>query len=36
MDSGYYFDQIQPEEVIYYPEELDVRANWDIEQIFDL
>lgn len=35
-DSGYYFDQIQPEEVIYYPEELDVRANWDIEQIFDL
>ena len=35
-DSGYYFDQRQPEEVIYYPEELDVRANWDIEQIFDL
>lgn len=35
-DSGYYFDRRQPEEVIYYPEEIDVRANWDIEQTFNL
>ena len=26
----------QSEEVIYFPKELDVRANWDVEQPFDL
>lgn len=35
-DSGYYFDRRQPEETIYYPEQIDVRANWDIEQTIQL
>jgi hypothetical protein len=26
----------QSEEVIYFPKEIDVRANWDVEQPFDL
>lgn len=35
-DTGYFFDRKQPEEVIYYPDEIDVRANWDIDQVFSL
>ncbi len=35
-DSGYYFDRRQPEETIYHTEQIDVRANWDIEQTFQL
>lgn len=35
-DSGYYFDRRQPEETIYHPEQIDVRANWDIEQTIQL
>lgn len=35
-DTGYYFDRRQPEETLYYPEQIDVRANWDIEQNFNL
>jgi uncharacterized protein (DUF2141 family) len=33
-DTGDYFKKIQPEEVIYFPKEIDVRANWDVEQPF--
>ncbi len=35
-DSGDYLNKIQPEEVIYYPSEIDVRANWDVDQAFDI
>lgn len=35
-DTGNFLQKIQPEKVIYYPEKIDVRANWDIEQIFNL
>ena len=35
-DSGNYLEKRQAEEVIYFSKEIDVRANWDIEQIFDL
>lgn len=35
-DSGNYLQKLQSEEVIYYPEEIDVRANWDREETFDL
>jgi len=35
-DSGNYLENRQSEEVIYFPKELDVRANWDVEQPFDL
>ena len=35
-DTGNYFEKRQAEEVIYFSKEIDVRANWDVEQIFDL
>ncbi|MDR2222349.1 MAG: Ig-like domain-containing protein [Flavobacteriaceae bacterium] len=31
-DPGYYWDRRQAEETFFYPEEIDVRANWDINQ----
>lgn len=34
-DTGNYLQKIQPEEVLYLPEEIDVRANWDVNQVFD-
>ncbi|RTY96050.1 Ig-like domain-containing protein [Flavobacterium sp. GT3R68] len=35
-DSGNYLEKTQAEEVIYFPKEIDVRANWDVDQIFDV
>jgi Bacterial Ig-like domain len=35
-DSGSYLKKLQAEEVIYFPKVIDVRANWDVEQSFDL
>ena len=35
-DTGNYLKQIAPEEIIYFPSELDVRPNWDITEIFNL
>ena len=35
-DSGNYLDKKQAEEVIYFPKEIDVRANWDVDQTFNL
>jgi hypothetical protein len=35
-DTGSYLEKRQPEEVIYFPKEIDVRANWDVEQPFNL
>ena len=35
-DSGNYLEKLQAEEVIYFSKEIDVRANWDVNQIFDL
>ncbi len=31
-DAGNYTTGLQPEEVFYYPEKIEVRPNWDIEQ----
>lgn len=31
-DAGNFIENRQSEEVIYFPKELDVRANWDVEQ----
>ena len=31
---GNFLEQRQSEEVIYFPKEIDVRANWDVEQPF--
>lgn len=35
-DSGNFLEKRQPEEVIYFPKEIDVRANWDIDQVVNL
>ena len=35
-DAGNYLNKIQSEEVIYFPKEIDVRANWDVDQPFTL
>ncbi len=35
-DSGNYMEKRQTEEVVYFPKEIDVRANWDVGQPFDL
>ena len=35
-DTGSYLEKRQSEEVIYFPKSIDVRANWDVEQPFDL
>ncbi|MDC6351023.1 Ig-like domain-containing protein [Zeaxanthinibacter sp. PT1] len=33
-DTGRYLEKRQPERVIYYPEVIEVRANWELEQTF--
>ena len=35
-DSGNYLEKREAEEVIYFSKGIDVRANWDVEQAFDL
>jgi hypothetical protein len=35
-DTGNFLEKSQAEEVIYYSKDIDVCANWDVEQIFDL
>lgn len=35
-DTGNYLDKIQPERVSHFPEVLDIKANWDMEQEFIL
>ena len=34
-DTGNYLKKLQPEEVIYYPFELELRANWDLNETFN-
>ena len=35
-DTGNFLEKRQSEEVIYFPKEIDVRSNWDVEQPFNL
>ena len=35
-DTGDYFRHLQPEEVVYFPRTLDLRANWDVEENWQL
>ena len=35
-DTGNFLEKKQAEEIVYFPKEIDVRANWDVEQEFDL
>ena len=33
-DTGNYLQKMQPERISYYPDMIDVRANWEMEQTF--
>ena len=35
-DSGDYLNHIQPEKVIYYPQIIDIRSNWEMDFIWEL
>jgi len=35
-DTGNFREKKQSEEVIYFPKDIDVRANWDVEQPFNV
>ena len=35
-DTGNYLRKVQPEPVYYFSNEIEVRANWDLNEIFDL
>lgn len=35
-DTGTYLEKRQAEEIIYFSKDVDVRANWDVAQAFDL
>ena len=35
-DTGSYLQKTQPERVVYYRQTIDVRANWELEQTFNL
>lgn len=35
-DTGNYLKQLKPERIIYYPEVVEVRANWELKQTFEL
>lgn len=35
-DTGNYLKKLQPENIIYYPNVIEVRANWDIVESFSL
>jgi hypothetical protein len=34
-DTGNYLQHIQPENVLYYKENISVRANWDVDVKWD-
>ncbi|MDR0193828.1 MAG: Ig-like domain-containing protein [Myroides sp.] len=35
-DTGYFWERRQPEETVYFPEAIDVRANWDVKEQISL
>jgi molybdenum cofactor biosynthesis enzyme len=35
-DTGNFIEKKQTEEVIYFPKDIDVRSNWDVEQPFNV
>lgn len=34
-DTGNYYRSLQPEEVLYFPGTIEIRANWDVEEKWD-
>jgi len=35
-DTGNFLKSLQPERIIYYPDKIEVRANWELEQTFTI
>ncbi len=35
-DTGNYLKKIQPEKVLFYSKEINIRANWDLEIVWDI
>ncbi|MGB5378699.1 Ig-like domain-containing protein [Muriicola sp.] len=35
-DTGNFLENIQPEKIVYFPSEIEVRANWELEQVFPI
>jgi hypothetical protein len=35
-DTGDYLKKVQPEEVIFFPKVIEIRSNWEVEEIWDL
>ncbi|WP_026451081.1 Ig-like domain-containing protein [Aequorivita capsosiphonis] len=35
-DTGSFLNRMQPEKIIYYPSQIEVRANWSLNEIFRL
>ncbi len=35
-DTGHYRTKLQPEEVYYFPDVIEVRANWDVEELWNV
>jgi len=35
-DTGNYLKKLQPERIAYHPEEIEIRANWDVDEQFTL
>jgi len=35
-DTGNFLKKIIPEPVYYYPKQLEVRPNWDLNEVFNL
>ena len=33
-DTGNFLLKIQPEKIVYYPKQVEVRSNWDVNEIF--
>ena len=35
-DTGYYQDKIQPERILFYTKDIEVRANWEVEETWKI
>ncbi len=35
-DTGNFYEKRQPEKIVYFPQEIEVRANWELEQVFPI
>jgi len=35
-DPGHFLNKTQPEPVLYFDKELEISANWELNEVFDL